>query len=126
VVNIGGVLDSYQYASQGKWGFIDKAGKEITLKYDHASSLCEGMAVVNIGGKWVNDGMGGNNMAGGKWGYVDSTGIEAIALQYDKAENFLLGAADVKKDGQSISINKKGEAIIDDSYDDYDGYDEDY
>jgi hypothetical protein len=44
----------------GKWGFIDTAGKEvIPLKYDVAGWFCEGLAMVILNGKY---------------GFIDKTG----------------------------------------------------
>ena len=37
----------------GKWGFIDKNGKEIVKpKYDAASDFSEGIAPVSLGDNW--------------------------------------------------------------------------
>ena len=37
----------------GKWGFIDRTGKEITpLKYDYALDFHEGSAGVEMEGRW--------------------------------------------------------------------------
>lgn len=53
----------------GKWGFIDKTGKEISeIKYDYVFFFREAMARVLL-----------NN----KYGYIDKLGNEVIALTYD-------------------------------------------
>jgi hypothetical protein len=37
----------------GKYGFIDNTGKEvIPLKYDKVEDFCEGLAHVQLNGKW--------------------------------------------------------------------------
>ena len=46
----------------GKYGFIDKTGKEIIpLKYDFANCFSEGLALVRLNNKWF---------------YIDKNGIE--------------------------------------------------
>ena len=53
----------------GKWGFIDKTGKEISkIKYDYVFFFSEGMARVLL-----------NN----KWGFINESGEEVIPLIYD-------------------------------------------
>lgn len=53
----------------GKWGFIDKTGKEISaIKYDYVFFFSEGMARVLL-----------NN----KWGFINKSGNEVIPLIYD-------------------------------------------
>ena len=53
----------------GKWGFIDKTGKEvIALKYDFAYGFSGGLAQVEL-----NE----------KHSFIDTTGREVIPLKYD-------------------------------------------
>ena len=38
---------------KGKWGFIDKSGKEVVpLKYEDVTGFKEGLAAVKLNGKW--------------------------------------------------------------------------
>ncbi len=58
----------------GKWGYIDKSGKEvIPLKYDKASPFSKGLAKVGLNGKE---------------GYIDENGGEVIPLKYDLVGSF--------------------------------------
>jgi hypothetical protein len=83
--------------ANGKWGFIDKTGKEvIPLKYDDARSFSEGLASVNLNGKW---------------GYIDKTGKEVIPFKYDDAWPFSKGRAEVKLDGEWFYIDKTGKCV---------------
>ncbi|MDI6782868.1 MAG: WG repeat-containing protein, partial [bacterium] len=71
-VNIGGF-------EHGKWGYIDKTGKEIIkLQFKNASGFSEGRAEVSIGKKW---------------GYIDKTGKVVIAPQFDDVWSFQNGLA---------------------------------
>lgn len=54
----------------------------------------------------------------GKWGYIDSTGKEVIALQYKQAGDFKGGLAQVMIARKHGVINKQGKAIIPAKYDD--------
>ena len=66
----------------GKWGFIDKTGKEvIPIKYDGAWYFSEGLASVKL-----ND----------KWGFIDKAGKEVTPIKYDMAISFSEGLANVE------------------------------
>jgi serine/threonine protein kinase len=81
-----------------KYGFIDKAGREIVpFKYDWASGFSEGLAKV-----------GSNN----KFGFIDKTGNEVIPLKYDSALSFSGGFARIELNGKVGFINKNGEMVI--------------
>ena len=83
----------------GKWGFIDKTGKEVTpIKYDYAVGFSEGLASVKL-----------NN----KYGFIDKTGKEVIPIKYDDAYMFSEGLAEVKLEGKYFYINRKGECVKD-------------
>ena len=65
----------------------------ISKKYDDAGSFSEGLAAVEINGKW---------------GFIDHTGKEIIPLKYDDAGSFSEGLAPVKLDGKWGQIDKNG------------------
>lgn len=97
-----------------KYGFIDKTGKEIVaIKYDDANNFSEGLAAINIGGKWerVSRYSQAMEIVGGKWGYVDKTGMIVIPCKYKKAGDFKKGKATVELNGQTFSIDKNGNGI---------------
>src|SRR5690606_29466153 len=54
----------------------------------------------------------------GKWGYIDDTGLERIKAEFDYAEPFVSGQAQVGKDGRSGTINKMGKSVIPFIFDD--------
>lgn len=55
---------------------------------------------------------------GGKWGYIDDTGVERIKAEFDFAEAFMHGQAQVGRSGRSGTINKLGKPVIPIIYDD--------
>jgi hypothetical protein len=81
----------------GKRGYIDKAGKELTpFKYDYAfsfSEYSEGLAQVKL-----NE----------KVGYIDRSGKEVIPLKYDSVERFIEGYALVNFKGKDGYIGRDG------------------
>ena len=79
----------------GKWGFIDKTGKEvIPFKYDTAGDFSEGLAMVA-----VRNGRSRSTILGMEYeydcGYIDQTGKVVIPLQYNYARDFSEGLAAV-------------------------------
>ncbi len=88
----------------GKWGFIDKTGKEVVpFSYEAAQKFSEGMAAV---------------MKNNKIGFVDAAGKEVIPCAYsNSAEGFSQGLAAVEKGGKWGFIDKTGEVVIDFTYD---------
>ena len=82
----------------GKWGFINKVGKEvIPYKYDDAWGFSEGLARVKL-----------NN----KWGFIDNTGKEVIPCKYDETRNFFEGLATVQLNGKYGIIDKTGWEVV--------------
>jgi hypothetical protein len=87
----------------GKWGFIDKTGKEIIpCKYDKAKSFSEGLVAVQL-----------NN----KYGFIDYTGKEIIPCKYDDAGKFYEGLAAVELNDKWGFIDHTGKEIIPFKYD---------
>lgn len=93
----------------GKWGYIDMKGKMvIEPQFDGVNDFSEGLARVNIGGKW-----NGYYLVGGKYGYIDQTGKLVIQPQFDWADNFSNGLACINigcepSDGHSFVGGKTG------------------
>ncbi len=88
----------------GKWGFIDRTGKEvIALIYDNTHAFSQGLAAVSINGKW---------------GFIDRTGKEVIPLQYDSVLPFFEGLSIVVKNGRYLAIDKNGieKIVLPDNY----------
>jgi hypothetical protein len=87
----------------GKWGVIDKTGKEIIpckydeVKYDHVSvSFSDCPIAVKLDDKY---------------GFIDKTGIETVPFKYDNACAFSEELACVKLDGKWGYIDKTGQEI---------------
>jgi len=81
--------------STNVWGFIDIKGNHVGKFYQKVYDFSEGMALVN----------------NGKYGYIDTAGIEKIPLEFSFAGTFKDGYAMVQKNGQLYYINHKGECI---------------
>jgi hypothetical protein len=93
-------------ATEGKgyvYGYINKKGelvRELTLK----------------SGKDLSDGLALICNADDLYGYIDSTGKDAITPQFDNAGSFVNGIAAAAKNNKWGFINKKGEFIIEPTY----------
>lgn len=91
------------YRNDFKAGFINSTGKEvISPKYDTAYNFSDGLAVVELNGKW---------------GAVDETGKEIIPLKYNWMSDFSDGLAPVELNGKYGFVNNKGEEVISPKYD---------
>ncbi|RYG09785.1 MAG: WG repeat-containing protein [Chitinophagaceae bacterium] len=81
-----------------KCGFYNTNGElVIPIIYHHAYPFKEGLAIASKDGS--------------KWGYLDKAGRMVIPEIYDSAFDFKKGKAEVKLNGKTIYINKKGECI---------------
>jgi len=98
-VNIGSVRKPYSFKySGGKWGYIDRSGKEICpLKYDSVQFFSQGLGAVSLGNKH---------------GYINAEGKEIIPLKFDSVSSFEKGRAKVVLNGKEIYINSSGKEII--------------
>ena len=72
-VNLGGIWDYDEFDDVefygGKWGFVDRSGKEIIpVKYDNVSAFSNGLAMVEINGTY---------------GYINKQGLELIPVKFD-------------------------------------------
>ena len=87
----------------GKYGFIDKNGKEvIPCNYDGASIFNEGLAAIKLNGKW---------------GFIDRDGIEVIPHRYEEVYAFSEGFVAIKLNGKWGFIDKSGREVIPCKYD---------
>lgn len=97
-VNVGAYRDPNDMWEKigGKWGFIDRTGKEVVpIKYDSVDFFNEGLAKVCLDGKC---------------GFVDARGVEVIPLKYNDVQSFENGRAKVSLNGKEFHIDKKGNA----------------
>lgn len=98
----------------GKWGFVDKTGREIIPpKYDSVGPFSEGLAVVRMG-----------TSTNSKAGFVDKTGREVIPLKYESAGDFSEGLALTKVNGKQVFIDKSERQIISLNYENMDSFSE--
>ena len=82
----------------GKWGFIDKAGKQVVpCKYNEVKDFSENLAAVRMFGEW---------------GFINSDGKIVISNKYDSAESFSEGFAIVTKGENYALVDKSGYEII--------------
>ena len=87
----------------GKWGFIDKTGREvIPCKYDWVNLFLKGLAKVCL--NW-------------KWGFVDTTGKEVIPCKYDEVNVFSKGLSAVRLNGKYGFVDTTGREICPCKYD---------
>lgn len=74
----------------------------IPPKYDSIENMCNGIAAVELNGKW---------------GYVNLRGEEIVPFEYDEADIFTEGFAGVRLGDKWGFINAKGERICEFVYD---------
>ena len=96
--------------ADGKWGYIDKEGKEVVSpKYELSRDFSEGLAMVYADGKYV---------------YIDKEGKEVLSPKYERAYDFSEGLARVEADGKYGYIDKEGKEVLSPKYEDAGGFSE--
>ena len=125
-----------RYEENGLYGFKKDGAVVIPAKYNFADSFSEGLARVELYGKWSYIDKSGKEVIqlkynfadsfseglarvviNGKWSYIDKSGKEVIQLKYDDAFNFSEGLAAVELNGKYGYIDKSGKVIIHLKYD---------
>lgn len=99
----------YWYYETGKYVYIDKSGAWLPVSFDYAEDFSDGLAVVEIDGKY---------------GYIDTSGDVAIAATFDEADGFSDGLAVVRINGKYGYIDKSGKVAIAATFDAADGFSE--
>lgn len=118
--------------SDGKFGFIDKSGKEIVApKYENLRPCSEGIIAGKLKDKWgfikkngeeiipfiytgdVQSFSEGLAVVGldQKYGFIDKSGKVVIPIIYDSAKSFYKGLAIVRLNDKYLMIDKNGKAI---------------
>lgn len=88
----------YPFKEGRLYGYKDECGRiVIPARYEDATSFSEGLATVEINGKW---------------GYIDEKGEIAIPPRYYIAARFSEGLAAVSLDGMFGFIDKSGRTVI--------------
>jgi len=114
----------------GEWGFIDRTGKlAIEPKWDDVGWFSEGLAdfededghgYINRSGEEVinlydeaESFEGGMGMVkfGDKWGFIDRTDQEVIAIDFDLVRDFFDGLAEVERSGKWGFIDTSGKEV---------------
>ena len=85
-----------RFERNGKYGFKKDGIIVIPAKYGYACNFSEGLAVVNLNGKW---------------GYIDKNGKEVIPIKYDSGCAFSEGLARVYLNDEYCYIDKNGKAV---------------
>jgi hypothetical protein len=110
-------LELYPIQENGLWGFIDNEGEIVikpTLRYDHVSSLSDGVAFVNSGGYWKEE-----SLIGGKWGLIDSDGDVVVEPVFDGIYRLEYGYFVVELYGKYGFIDRKGRFLIEPKFTSY-------
>ena len=140
---IGNIIKGYSYARvklNGKYGFIDKNGREIIpCNYDWIDDeqyLCDDNCRIVLNGKYgfidkngkevipcnydyacvFDEGLAAIKL-NGKWGFIDRDGIEVIPHRYEDVYAFSEGFAAIKLNGKWGFVNKEGIEAVPCKYD---------
>ena len=140
---IGNIIKGYSYARvklNGKYGFIDKNGREIIpCNYDWIDDehyLCNDNCRIVLNGKYgfidkngkevipcnydfacvFDEGLAAIKL-NGKWGFIDRDGIEGIPHRYEDVYAFSEGFAAIKLNGKWGFVNKEGIEAVPCKYD---------
>ena len=96
---------------EDKWGFIDKAGREIIpCRYDRVRSFREGFAAVAVYGM-EEDGDNEETYRKLLWGFIDNAGREVVPCIYVDVSSYYKGLAAVCSSGLVV--------VDDEHYEDY-------
>lgn len=76
-----------------KWGFNNPDGEDIKARFDNPPAFCEGLAAVEVDGKW---------------GFIDTSGDYIVKPQYDEVRYYISGRAAINADGRWGFIDKSG------------------
>ena len=88
--------ETFKDSSTGKYGYKHNGRVVIPAKYDYAWPFSEGLARVEINGKY---------------GFIDKTDSMVIPAKYDYAWPFSSGKAKVKLNGREFYIDRNGNEV---------------
>lgn len=96
-------------ATTGKWGFIDKTGKEVIPCIYDATNQGFKDGLVDV-------------CKDGKWGYIDEKGNTKVSFVYDNAYGAGDGLAAVVKNGKCGLVDYNNNVVVPIEYDDISSY----
>jgi hypothetical protein len=104
------LYDSHSRIRQGNYFLINRTGEKLTATpYDLIRNFSEDRAAFNKGGIWKQNGYGEPSvLSGGKWGFLDAKGNEAVAANYDYVYDYENGKAKVRVGEKTFWIDKDG------------------
>jgi hypothetical protein len=82
-----------------------------------AGEFSEGLAPVEIGGRYEEFGERLRRHIPGKWGYIDKTGKVIIPAKFNFADEFSEGLARVRIGDKYGYINRAGQVVVEPKYD---------
>jgi hypothetical protein len=83
--------------SRGKWGFVDRQGQLLPLRFDQVDAFSEGLASVR---------------QGELWGFARTDGTIAVPLRFDWAGTFVGGVAIVSQNSRYGVIDSEGRFVV--------------
>ena len=124
--------ERFQDSSTGKYGYKHNGRVVIPAKYDRAYGFDEGLAMVELNGKWNYIDKTGKFIAStmyddiwsfkdlgpvkinGKWGFIDKAGKMVIPAKYDDVPTqgeFTNGKVKVELNGREFYIDRNGNEV---------------
>lgn len=88
--------------------FIDTNGNVVGGIYTDAHPFSDGRAAVYVGGVYDEWEGWWNSVAGGKWGFIDLSGVMVIQPQFERVDRFEEGVTFAWKDGKLRVIDRAG------------------
>jgi hypothetical protein len=103
--------DLARFRANAKFGFFDRrGGVAIVARFDFARPFAQDRAAVCSGCKAQKQG-GHTMMVGGKWGFIDKSGMLAVPFIYQAAEDFTANGARVRSNGKWLLIDRAGRPV---------------
>jgi S-layer homology domain/WG containing repeat len=124
------------------FGYLDRTGKWVVKPQDSIATFAEGLAAVEVNGKYGYVDVAGNAViapqfeevgafsqglapvkVGEQWGYIDRTGNIMIASQFASVAAFSHGLAAIQQNGKWGFIDRAGKLIVTPQFVEYRDFD---